>query len=227
MKLGHQLEKDNEQQLQNESNFQHKQQSMSPRAPEVRQIEKTLVQCWRCKGHHPPGNCPGYASSNQSFQLSQPSQSKRPHQSPKQDGQPSNNAVSIVKTESTMTHVANNPQCTVPHQLVVPINIGAWKGKAILDTGASYTLIHESLWRELTPQESLHPWTSGPLYLANGEAEVPLGWVNVLILLHDQSFYLVAAVLTSTSLTYAVVLGLDFIFLSGLQLNIADRKYIF
>lgn len=56
------------------------------------------------------------------------------------------------------------------------------------DTEASYTLIHESLWKELTPQESLQPWTSGPLHLPNGEAEAPLGWISVLIKLHNQSF---------------------------------------
>lgn len=114
----------------------------------------------------------------------------------------------------------DSTRCTVPQQLVIPINIGAWKGKAILDTGASYTILHESLWKELTPQESLNPWTSGPLYLANGKAEVPLGWINVMITLHDQSFSGRAVVLTSVSLTCASVLGLAFIFLSGIQLRL-------
>ncbi len=135
--------------------------------------------------------------------------------------------ISAIKTAFPFKkkYAIKSIQGTVPQQLVIPINIGAWKGKAILDTGASYTLLHESLWKELTPQESLQPWTSGPLYLANGQAEVPLGWINMLITLHDQSFPTHAIVLTSTSLTYAVVLGLDFIFMSGIQLNIAEYSW--
>ncbi len=61
---------------------------------------------------------------------------------------------------------------TVPQQLVVPISIAAWTGKANVDTGASYTLIHESLMKQLKSPDQLHPWSSGPLYLANGEAEI-------------------------------------------------------
>ncbi len=123
----------------------------------------------------------------------QPSQSKRSQSHPPNHnpaGLPTNNAVSAIKNAFPFKkkHATNSIQGTVPQQLVIPINIGAWKGKAILDTGASYTLLHESLWKELTPQESLQPWTSGPLYLANGQAEVPLGWINLLITLHNQSF---------------------------------------
>ncbi len=96
-----------------------------------------------------------------------------------------------------------------------------------MDTGASYTLLHESLWKEIDPLANLHPWTLGPLYLANGEAEVPLGWPNVQITLHDKVFPTQAAILTSKALAYAVVLGLDFIFSSGLQINVSDQKYAF
>lgn len=39
-----------------------------------------------------------------------------------------------------------------------------------MDTGASYTLIHEYLWVELGgARTDLKPWLQGPLYLANGE----------------------------------------------------------
>ncbi len=96
-----------------------------------------------------------------------------------------------------------------------------------MDTGASYTLLHESLWREINPLTNLYPWTLGPLYLANFEAEVPLGWTNVQITLHNKDFPTKVAILTSKALTYSVVLGLDFIFSSGLQINVSDQKYAF
>ncbi|XP_026118435.1 uncharacterized protein LOC113097414 isoform X1 [Carassius auratus] len=242
VKLGHQLEKDYEQQLRYDGGSHPKQQPILPRPPANRSMDKSQVQCWRCKGHHSPGNCPYFTSlSSQPTHQSQPSHQKRPPQNLKQGGLPSHSTVSATAasllgdvppfqsiTSSLRTNqVGDNQQFTVPQQLVVPITIGTWKGKAIVDTGASYTLIHESLWKALKPQDSLHPWNLGPLYLANGEAEVPLGWIKVQITLHKTKTSMKAVVLTSTSLTYVAVLGLDFIFLSGLQLNVADRKYSF
>ncbi len=88
-------------------------------------------------------------------------------------------------------------------------------------------MIHESLWKNLFPQENLHPWSLGPLYLANGEAEVPLGWMQLPIHIHNNTFTLPVAVLSPKALAYAVVLGLDFIFFSGLQINVIDSKYSF
>ncbi len=135
----------------------------------------------------------------------------------------------MQKPPSTTKKASTSPNepMTVPQQLVVPISIAAWTGKAIVETGASYTLIDESLMKQLTSSDQLHPWSSGPLYLANGEAEIPLGWMNTTIQLHDQAFTIPATVLSSQALAYAVVLGLDFIFFSGMQLNVTDQKYHF
>ncbi len=79
----------------------------------------------------------------------------------------------------------------------------------------------------LTPPEKLHPWSSGPLYLANGEAEVPVGWIQQRICLHDRLFTLPIAVLPSKALAYSVGLGLDFIFFIGMQINVIDGQYSF
>lgn len=83
------------------------------------------------------------------------------------------------------------------------------------------------LWKEFTPHEKLQPWTIGPLYLGNGETEVPVGLIQLKICLHDQSFTLPTAVLSSKSLVYLVVLGLDFIYFTGMQINVIDAKYFF
>lgn len=132
---------------------------------------------------------------------------------------------SLAKKASIST--SPNTPMTVPQQLVVPLSIATWTGKAIVDTGASYTLIHENLMKQLTSPDQLHPWSSGPLYLANGEAEIPLGWMNTTMHLHDQSFTMPAVVLSPQALAYAVVLGLDFIFFSGLQISVIDQRYFF
>ncbi len=135
-------------------------------------------------------------------------------------------ALCLPRFPTSHQQLVRNPPPTeiVPQQLVMPLCIGSWKGKAIVDTGASYTLLHENLWKELTSQK-LHPWTQGPLYLANGEAEIPLGWINMSIILHQKVFTIPAVVLSAKALAYAVILGLDFIFYSGLQINVADQMY--
>ncbi len=51
--------------------------------------------------------------------------------------------------------------------------------------------------------------------------------MNTTIPIHNQAFTLPAAVLSSQVLICAVVLGLDFIFFSGMQLDIIDQKYSF
>lgn len=89
--------------------------------------------------------------------------------------------------------------------------------------GASYTLLNETLWKEIDSLANLHPWALGPFYLANREAEVPLGWTDVQITLNKKDFQ--AAILTSKALAYSVVLGLDFIFSSSHEINVAEQKY--
>lgn len=111
-----------------------------------------------------------------------------------------------------------------PQQLLVPILIDTWYGKAIVHTGASYTLVHECLWMELKHSAAtLKPWTEGPLYLANGEAATPIGWEKLNIELQGRTARLRAAVLDPTALAYGVVLGLDFISSIGMIINVADK----
>ncbi|XP_073729489.1 uncharacterized protein [Misgurnus anguillicaudatus] len=236
VRLGHQLERDHEQQTQGDNRTMPKTTTTS-----VKGTTSTppIVQCWRCKELHAPGSCPHYVSSSQPTQsASHQPYSNRRNYHPHKPGPPSHNTVSSVSTKNSPTDQHNTPltprekvpgnSVCIPQQLMVPVSIGPWKGKAIVDTGASYTLIHESLWRSLsqTPPD-LQPWTRGPLYLANGKAEVPLGWINTGINLHNHSFTIPAAVLSTHALAYAVVLGLDFIFFSGLQINVIDQKYSF
>ncbi len=76
----------------------------------------------------------------------------------------------------------------------------------------------------ITPVQ-LQPWSGGPLYLANGKAESPLGWININLHMHDKAITVPAVVLPSQALAYAIILGLDFIFFSGLQINVSEQKY--
>ncbi len=236
VKLGQQLEKDYEQ-LQYGTGTSRQSFSDTPQKPAGRVVDKsTVVRCWRCKGHHAPGSCPHYSPSQNQFEnLHNLPSNKRSFPPTKQGTQFTSNTVTTVVTQKpkvkpkrlTATSVPSPPPPIIPPQLIVPIHISNWLGKAILDTGASYTMVHENLWKQLSPPEELHPWSSGPLYLANGEAEVPIGWIQQRICLHDHSFTIPIAVLPSKALAYSVVLGLDFIFFSGMQINVIDGQYSF
>ncbi|XP_073802330.1 ceramide kinase isoform X2 [Danio rerio] len=200
-----------------------------------RPVEKQPIQCWRCSGPHPPGNCPMYLTppSQQSSTQHHPNHGKSFHAA-KSGGRPTNIIVAASETPQSTKEVPNVflPSTTmsslaIPQQLVVPISIGSWFGKAILDTGASYTLIHESLMQNFDTSAQLQNWSSGPLYLANGKAEIPLGWLNITIQIHGKSFVVPAVVLPSQALAYAIILGLDFIFFSGLKIHVSEHKYSF
>lgn len=66
------------------------------------------------------------------------------------------------------------------------MSILTWFGKAIDDTRATYTLIQESVWKELKrPNKELKPWLKAPFYVASGETEMPLGLVELQLKCQD------------------------------------------
>lgn len=90
------------------------------------------------------------------------------------------------RTERTFQAAISSVSSSIPSpfenssacQLMVPMNIGQWKGIAILDTGSSYPLVNETMWAGVTGQgDILNPWLRGLLYLADGEGRQRLGWV--------------------------------------------------
>lgn len=172
VRLGTQFEKD----------WEHHQHSAAPCSPGGRpvttiratQTAEKAVMCWRCKGQHAPGSCPSYSAPA-------PLKVRRAASglAPTNMGGETNAAI--------MEDVAASA-CLIPLlcQLLVPVAIRQWMGKAILDTGSTYTLVHEELWKRMVcPQEKLKPRAEGPLYLAKGEATRPLGWVDLNIHFHE------------------------------------------
>ncbi|KAL1262313.1 hypothetical protein QQF64_007578 [Cirrhinus molitorella] len=111
-------------------------------------------------------NCPVYPPSQQSSGQQHFTHTKYSHHSAKSGGRPSNNNVAAsetpqVQTEIQMISTSSSPTATmtIPQQLVVPIRIASWSGKAIVDTGSSYTLIHEAN-GNLFSAPALVMWTS-------------------------------------------------------------------
>lgn len=121
-----------------------------------------------------------------------------------------------------------SPAKPLPLQLVVPVVLGSWTGTAILDTNSSYTLINDTLWKDLRgSEEVLKPWLQGLLYLADGTGSYPLGWSEFKLSLQKQTANIPVVVLPTPCLALPVVLGLDFVFLSGLQFDVSENTYWF
>ncbi len=191
-------------------------------ALEVSKAKRFL--CWRCKGLHSPGSCPQYNSTSSQF-VNQ--HNKQRSENSKTSTHSSKSSASAVTSKQAGKKEIGTSSHTSA-QLLMPIQIQSWYGKAILDTGASYTVIHEDIWAKLnSANEGLRPWTYGLLYLANGESESPLSWTTLEIDLHGNIINIPAAVHPAKSLAYGIVLGLDFIFFSQLQINVADQVYGF
>lgn len=71
------------------------------------------------------------------------------------------------------------------------------------------------------------PWTKGPIYLADGEPKQPLGHSEVNYTLHGRTLRQSTAVLHSETLAFPCVLGMDFLFQSGMKLDISKNVYWF
>lgn len=96
----------------------------------------------------------------------------------------------------------------------------------MLDTGATCTLMHEELWSKVkAPNEQLKAWKGEPFYLANGEKIYPYGITDLDYCFHGLTFWVPTAVMTSYTLAYSLVLGLDFISITGLNIHVQSQRY--
>lgn len=93
-----------------------------------------------------------------------------------------------------------------------------------MDTGSTLTLLHDQLWEKFKePQEVLNIWQGEPLYLANGEMAQPLGYKVLEYHMHGFQWTVPTVVLATNQL----ILGLDFICISGLQIDVKNLQYGF
>ncbi|KAI3356859.1 hypothetical protein L3Q82_003342 [Scortum barcoo] len=226
VRLGQQLEKDRENQLQYEQrkNLLKKPSRavasepamLTPKRPShPSHNQPPQVYCWRCKGSHAPASCPQWTASRGPPRSSHQQAAKTSHvqESPATLGSLSSS--SHLEAANPINSSTFSQEIALPCQLMVPLQIGPWDGIAILDTGSSYTLINEDVWTGLRArQDALKPWTRGPLYLADGEERQPIGWSRMTLALQTQQLTIPCVILPARSLAFPAVVGLDFIFLS-------------
>ena len=237
VRLGQQFEKDREcqQQYDHRTRPSNRQPNKPPNQSQPHQPETTAnvgLFCWRCnKKGHAPESC---------YSL-QPNHSRNPNKSTQnQSSNPHSQQSTNHPTISTLTQPERPrenayvhpsivpPQRPIPRQLVWPLSVGRWTGTAILDTGSSYTLLNEQLWKDVKDKnQKLHPWVEGPLYLADGEAKQPLGWSPVVFQLNNQRYEIPTVILPAKTLAFPAVLGLDFMYMSGVQMDITHNAYWF
>ena len=227
VRLGTQFEKDWKRHLQTKNPVPSSQYTNNSPGAKPSQIfvpkiqDKSPVMCWRCKVQHPPDSCPLYV---------QRQDSGKGRKGPKTESLDRRGGLhtigsALMPTMKPLDSTASG-LIPIPQQLLVPLTVRNWRGKAIIDTGASYTLMQEALWQNMAlPHEELRTWEEGPLYLANGEPTTPLGWISIIIQLHGETINLPVAILADSSLAFAVVLGLDFLFFSGLTISMSEPSY--
>ena len=182
--------------------------------------------CWRCKGSHPPSLCPQEGSGKQKNKRYTPPSSSLQHST--LNSTPKGPTISTVTHTESTCFSAKPFLTTLLQQLSVPVTIGGWNRNALVDTGSSYTLFNENLWLSLCNRnQELKQWTAGPIYLADGGARKPLGWSEIKITLHTSTITLPVTVLAPEMLAFPAVLGLDYLFFSGLQLDVQNKAYWF
>ena len=124
VRLGHQLEKDHELQLEQDQAKQskyHFTQKASNTTPQSTQSRPPLL-CWRCKGSHSPGACPQHNTNSQQ-------QQQRHKLKPNQKSSGNTGTLTTVSSQrsgngltfSPTTYTTGPPRPVTPQQLVVPV----------------------------------------------------------------------------------------------------------
>ncbi len=142
-----------------------------------------------------PGNCPLYSSlqSPSSFSQHPPAGNKHSSQPQKQGVPLSNNALSITRPSKSSNKSASK-LVSIPQQLIILINmkLGEEKPSWILEQVIPFSMRVCGGKSIPLPTSILGPWST---LFGQFEAEVPLGWTNVQITLHNKDFPTKVAIL--------------------------------
>lgn len=95
-------------------------------------------------------------------------------------------------------------------QLVVPV-VRSVKCQMLLDTGCSFTLMQDHLWRCICKSnETLKPCADHTFVLADGRIKHAIGRVQLVFTLADKMWTLKTFVMTKAQLAFPLVLRIDF-----------------
>lgn len=110
-------------------------------------------------------------------------------------------------------------------QLVVPV-VRSVKCQTLLDTGCSFTLMQDHLWRCICkPNETLKPCADHTFVLADGRIKHAMGWVQLVFTLADKMWTLKTFVMTKAQLAFPLVLRIDFLARTGIVIDVKNLIY--
>ncbi|RXN06555.1 Transposon Ty3-G Gag-Pol poly [Labeo rohita] len=137
-----------------------------------------------------------------------------------------------TKKSAERTNTKNLAGVTLaqPHSvtslLIVPVRVNGQEVKAVIDTGSSYTLMQENLWKQLkmetplvipsTPQRFI--MADGTIYQSRDLQKLHYPW-------HDQECTLDTYILKNTHLAFPLIAGLDFLTATGAVLEVGQGWY--
>ena len=128
--------------------------------------------------------------------------------------------------DSTLSHHMALAEAEPPPLLVVPMETRGYTGEAVVDTGSTYTLMQNSLWQQLTrPGERMVIGEDRPFVLADGKAHTAMGMVKLAYVWHGSVWAVETYIMDDRHLTFPLILGLNFMVRTGVQINVAEREY--
>ncbi|XP_036066205.1 uncharacterized protein LOC118598098, partial [Oryzias melastigma] len=113
-----------------------------------------------------------------------------------------------------------------PNLLIVPISIRGFEGEAVVDTGSSFTLMQDTLWKQVSrEEENFQPSEKQRFVMADGTVHQALGKKTVGLEWHGEQWPVTVHVMKDDHLVFPLVLGLDFLSKSRAVLNLAKNTY--
>ena len=110
--------------------------------------------------------------------------------------------------------------------LLVPITIRGMQGDAVVDTGSTFTLMKQSLWRQVTAaDENFLPAERQRFVMADGTTHQALGKKTICLDWHGKQWPAEVHVMDDRHLAFPVILGLDFLATTGVLIHLAKNSY--
>ncbi|KAL0152397.1 hypothetical protein M9458_052120 [Cirrhinus mrigala] len=110
--------------------------------------------------------------------------------------------------------------------LLVPITVKGKEVKAVLDTGSTYTLMQESLWRQLGGDTlSLTPTSPQRFIMADGKVHQATNQRTLNYKWQDKICSVDTYILKDAHLAFPLIAGLDFLRVAGALLDVAQSRY--
>ncbi|XP_028286092.1 uncharacterized protein LOC114451563 [Parambassis ranga] len=128
--------------------------------------------------------------------------------------------------EGLVTHHMALAEAETPNLLVVQVETRGHGGEAVMDSGCTFTLMKNSLWQQLTRWgERLEAGANRPFVLADGKAHTAIGMVKLAYLWHGTVWVVDTYIMDDRHLAFPLILGLNYMAKTGVQIDVATRRY--